>query len=270
MKLKLKACVISTLICLSGSMLVVSADTDKTVITDPIAENSTSAEAYYITKGDTFNKVTGLISSLPATTTGLTKDYYFRMDKTLTSNYFYHVRAYAESDRTLIGDYFVAKDDSCAWRLNTGKEAALIFGSAEKMMEKTEVVIYPSRIQMGSYGIIRVHVPGMLPYDIKATSLNETIAKVSDMNIDPQDLGTTDIVVDVKIGNEVRSFTKTVSIVNKQYASDRGSDGGSSRTTTHIGIGIGWGSGGWHHHHGHHGGVDIGIGIGWDDGGYWG
>lgn len=263
--------ILSALLCLSSITMVAAASNDKPVVTDPFAGNTVNVDEYYITKGSAFDKVTGLLASLPASVTGINRDYYFRMDKGLTGNYFYHVRAYDANTRVMLGEYFVAKDDSCAWRLDTGKEAELIYGNTDKLMEKVEVVIYPSKIPIDGYGIVRVHVPGMLPYDLKATSLNETVATISNkMNIEPKDLGTTDIVVEVKLGSNVKSFTQPISVVSKQTAtSRRDGDSGSGRTNIGIGIGIGWGGGGWHHHGGHHGGVDIGIGVGWNDGNYW-
>jgi DNA polymerase-3 subunit alpha (Gram-positive type) len=52
--------------------------------------------------------------------------------------------------------------------------------TAEKLMDKVEVVVYPKKIPLGSYGIIRVHVPGMVPYDVKATSLNTKVADITE------------------------------------------------------------------------------------------
>lgn len=131
----------------------------------------------------------------------------------------------------------------------------MIYGSAENLLKKTEIVVYPKKIALGSYGIIRVHVPGMLPYDIKLTSLNAKVAQISDkMNIVPVSAGKTDIVVDLKIGSATRTFTETVSIID---TADDGRDRGMSPSVG-IGIGVGWGSG-WHHG----GGIGIGVGPWW-------
>ncbi len=45
-----------------------------------------------------------------------------------------------------MGNYFVAKDESCAWKLQAGDDAALIYGNTEKLMDKVEVVVYPKKI----------------------------------------------------------------------------------------------------------------------------
>ena len=154
--------------------------------------------------------------------------------------------------------YFVAKDESCAWKLQAGDDAALIYGNAEKLMDKVEVVVYPKKIPLGSYGIIRVHVPGMVPYDVKATSLNTKVADITEkMNIHPMQAGKTDLVIDIKIGDTVRTVTKSITIVDEadRYTSEPSHSGPS----VGVGIGIGWG-GGWHHHGG---GIGIGVGPWW-------
>jgi|GEM_PF-353890 len=220
---------------------------------------NSNLDAYYITKGDTFDKVTALLESLPTALTSLSHqqgDYYWRMDKELTSDYFYHIRALSNVNDAVLGDFLVAKDDSCAWRLDTGKDAAMIYGSANKMMKKVEVYIYPEKIIMGGHGRLRLHIPGKLPYDIKLTSLNESVAKITEHNmIEPISYGKVDILVDLKIGDVVQSYKLRAKIVDRSYYEGRS----SSRPNIGVGIGIGWGGGGWHHHHG--GGVGIGIGI---------
>ena len=52
----------------------------------------------------------------------------------------------------------MAKDESNAWKLQNDQQASLIYGSAEKLMDKVEVVRLSAKIPLGSYGIIRVHV----------------------------------------------------------------------------------------------------------------
>ena len=116
--------------------------------------------------------ITALLQNLPSEASGLSGDYYFRIEKKLTHDYFYHVKAYDTNTHVQKGNYFFAKDESCVWRLDPTGDAVMIYGSAENLLKKTEIVVYPKKIALGSYGIIRVHVPGMLPYDIKLTSLN--------------------------------------------------------------------------------------------------
>lgn len=149
------------------------------VLTDPTV-NVKNLDDFYILKGSTYDKVTGLLQNLPSQTTGLVGSYYFRVDKNVVGDYFYHVKAYDTVSHVLIGNYFVAKDESCAWKLQAGDDASLIYGNTEKLMDKVEVVVYPKKIPLGSYGIIRVHVPGMIPYDVKATSLNTKVADITE------------------------------------------------------------------------------------------
>lgn len=123
-------------------------------------------------------------------------------------------------------------------------------------MDKVEVVVYPQKIPLGSYGIIRVHVPGMIPYDIKATSLNTKIADITEhMNIRPLEAGKVDLVVDVKIGDALRTVTKEITVVDE---ADRRESKSRNNPSVGVGIGIGWGSG-WHHG----GGIGIGVGPWW-------
>lgn len=97
----------------------------------------------------------------------------------------------------------------------------------------------------------------MIPYDVKATSLNTKIADITEkMNIHPLQAGKTDLVIDVKIGDTVRTVTKTLTIVDE--ADRHGSESSHSGPGVGVGIGIGWG-GGWHHH----GGIGIGVGPWW-------
>ncbi|WP_296828061.1 hypothetical protein [uncultured Megasphaera sp.] len=256
---------LSTL-CLSVSCLTALADgvpegspSEKlaaVVLTDPTV-NTKNLDNFYIMQGRTYDKVTGLLTALPPQTTGLTGSYYFRVDKQVVGDYFYHVKAYDTESHVLMGNYFVAKDESSAWRLQNDQKAALIYGSAEKMMDKVEVVVYPQKIPLGSYGIIRVHVPGMIPYEIKATSLNTKIADITEsMNIHPLQAGKVDLVVDVKVGDAVRTVTKEITVVDE--ADSRTSEKSRNNPSVGVGIGIGWGSGGYHG-----GGIGIGVGPWW-------
>lgn len=235
-----------------------SAKTENVVLTDPSVRIKNLSD-FYLLKGSTYDKVTGLLTSIPSSQSGLTGDYYFRVDKNVVGDYFYHVKAYATDSHRLIGNYFVAKDSSCAWKLAEGQDAALIYGSADKLLDKAEIVVYPKKIPLGSYGIIRVHVPGMVPYDIKVTSLDPDVVRISDkMNIHPRQAGKTDLVIDLKIGDTVKTITKTVTVIDQ-------SDKKVSRPSSHggpgvsVGVGVGWG-GGWHHHGG---GIGIGVGPWW-------
>ena len=91
----------------------------------------------------------------------------------------------------------------------------------------------------------------MIPYDIKATSLNAYVATISDkMNIVPAAVGTTSIVVDIKIGNAERTFTQDIAVVDTADTRDE------YRRSPNVSVGIGVG---WHHH----GGIGIGVGPWW-------
>ena len=252
-------------LCLTVSTMTVLADgvpegtqtgqSSAVILTDPTV-NMKNLSDFYILEGRTYEKVTGLLMALPPQTTGLTGDYYFRVDKQVVGDYFYHVKAYDTDSHVLKGNYFVAKDESSAWKLQNDQQASLIYGSAEKLMDKVEVVVYPQKIPLGSYGIIRVHVPGMIPYDIKATSLNTKIADITEhMNIRPLEAGKVDLVVDVKIGDSLRTVTKEITVVDE---ADRRESKSRNNPSVGVGIGIGWGSG-WHHG----GGIGIGVGPWW-------
>ncbi len=176
-----RICILTMLCCFSVIASSWAADAAEANLqpVDPSVQMK-KLDAYYITSGSTYNKITALLQSIPADKTGLDTNCYFRIDKNLTSSYFYHVNVYDTYTHRLKSSYFVAKDSSCVWRLYDKKDAELIFGNAEEMLKKTEVIVYPKRIPLGSYGIVRVHVPGMIPYDIKMTSLNANVATISE------------------------------------------------------------------------------------------
>mgnify|MGYP000691865873 FL=1 len=88
------------------------------VLTDPTV-NMKNLSDFYILEGRTYEKVTGLLMALPPQTTGLTGAYYFRVDKQVVGDYFYHVKAYDTDSHVLKGNYFVAKDESNAGSFRT-------------------------------------------------------------------------------------------------------------------------------------------------------
>lgn len=215
-------------------------------------------DAYYIVKGARYDETHDLLWSLPEAVTHVTPQSYMRLDKQLVGKYFYHVSIYDGTSHERQSHFFVAKDNSSVWQLADNQEAKLVYGTADTLLDKASVVIYPDRIALGSYGIIRVHIPGSLPYDIKVTSLNPAVAKISEkMNIIPVAAGKTDIVVDIKIGDTTKTFTKSIAVVDtadKTLNQDRGRD-----VPISVGIGIGWGDG-WYHRGG---GIGIGVGPWW-------
>jgi len=64
-----------------------------------------------------------------------------------------------------------------------------------------------------------------------------------------------DLVVDVKIGDALRTVTKEITVVDE---GDRRESKSRNNPSVGVGIGIGWGSG-WHHG----GGIGIGVGPWW-------
>lgn len=75
-------------------------------------------------------------------------------------------------------------------------------------MDKVEVVVYPQKIPLGSYGIIRVHVPGMIPYDIRRPASIRNCRYYGTYEYSSAGSGKVDLVVDVKIGDALRTVTK--------------------------------------------------------------
>lgn len=215
-------------------------------------------KAYYIVDGARFEETKDLLLSLPQAVTKANSQTYMRMDKQLVSDYFYHVSLYDGTTKERQSHFLVAKDESCVWLLDDTQEASLVYGTADKVLKKSSVLVYPEQLPLGSHGIVRVHIPGSIPYDIKLTSLNPAVAKISEkMNIIPVASGKTDIVVDIRVGNTMRTFTKSIRVVDtadKDLNRDRGRD-----VPISVGIGIGWGDG-WYHRGG---GIGIGVGPWW-------
>ena len=243
----------------AGSTTAAKTAPGRTAVTSQYA--SQASDAYFVTQGETFEKVKSLLESLAPAVTGMNKlnyPYGMRMDKTLTGDYFYHLQAYTKNDRKVFGDYLVAKDNSCAWRLEAEPEARLIYGNTEKLIKKANIYLLSSRIPKGgNVGEVRVRVPGPIPYDLRVTSLNQAVAKIDEnQHIVPVSYGKVDILADIKIGESTRSEKLRAYVVDKQQWEEERS------STSRPSIGIGIGIGGWHHHHG---GIDIGIGgVIWD------
>lgn len=227
------------------------------VSVDP-AVNSTNLEAYYITSGKKYDEIQALVLSLIAADGTADGSYDVRIDKNVVGDFFYHVSVYDKQTHERFRHFFVAKDKSCVWQLRDNEEAVLVYGTADELLKKASVVVYPKTIPLGSYGIIRVHIPGSIPYDIKVTSLNGSVASISDkMNIIPVKTGKTDIVVDVRVGQTTKTFTQSVKVVDT--ADERLNQNTGRDPSIGIGIGIGWG-GGWRHSGG---GIGIGMGPWW-------
>ena len=196
------------------------ADTAKaSVPTDPLAGHTGKIiDKYYLTKGSTYKDVTTLLQTIDSHRTSLdAKDrpYYFRVDKALTDKYFRRVRAYDEKTTEQIGDYLVAKDKSSVWRMDAPHEG-LIYGSAEKMMKKSRIIIYPRYLALGSKGLVALQTPGNVPYDLTAKSLNESVAKIGEDNsIIPVKTGQVDILADVTVGDIKETASRRISVVTQ-------------------------------------------------------
>lgn len=214
-------------------------------------------EDFYLTSGKKYDEISSAVLLLPQDVTKRIENTYIRIDKNLVSDYFYDVSLYDGTTHVRQSHFFVAKDKTSIWELPDGKDPALVYGTADEFLKKVKVVVYPTKIPLGSYGIIRIQVPGNMPYDIKLTSLNTSVASISDkLNIIPVKTGKTDIVIDLKIGNAAKTVTQTVQVIDTadgELNRDRGRD-----VPISVGIGIGWG-GGWHRG----GGIGIGVGPWW-------
>lgn len=189
-------------------------------IRDSLAEaDAKILEKFCLVKGGTYKKVTTCLQGLDKGATGLdpaSRPYYFRVDRELTDKFFRRVRAYDEKDKTQIGEYYVAKDLSSVWRLD-GAQPGMIAGSADKVMKKTRLQVYPRYLQLGEKGIVRLRTPGEVPYTLKVKSLDENVVSVDSSNqLIPQKLGRTDILVEAQVGDVKDSGTARVFVVTKE------------------------------------------------------
>lgn len=122
----------------AASAPAVAEHTQPVVITDP-AVHMKNTNKYYITSGRVYDTVTGTMEGISREKTRLPQDtgrYYYRVEKNLTGDYFYSVKAYDTDSHILIGSYFVAKDDSCVWKLQDNDDAILILGTPENFWKK--------------------------------------------------------------------------------------------------------------------------------------
>ena len=136
---------------------------------------------YYITSGKKLEKAVARLLYINPEETGLVPqiDYDYRMDKTLTGDYFYHVKAFRPGTSETAGDFLLAKDDSCIFRRIPGENRAeLLDGTTEKLLEKVE--IYPAyrKIPLDGVGKVLIRVPGNIPYNLTLTSLNENTLRI--------------------------------------------------------------------------------------------
>lgn len=208
-------------------------------------------DTYYVTKGPVIEKAEKLLLGLLQSKTGLEagKQYIYRMDKILTGNYFYHVKVFTpeNGDLVVVGDFLLAKDDSCAWRRYPGKKRTeLIAGTADKLLERVE--IYPAYSKIPAYGAgkVIIRMPGDVPYQMKLTSLNDSVATVnSEMNqVIGVSRGKVDVLVEVRVAGLVKAKKVRFRVIDDKDENDRG---WQKPFPIGIGIGIGIGNnrGGW-------------------------
>ena len=220
---------------------------------------------YYITEGKKLDQAVSRLLHINPEVTGLIPqiDYSYRMDKTLTGDYFYHVRAFPPNTSEATGDFLLAKDDSCIFRRIPGENRAeLLDGTTEKLLEKVE--IYPAyrKIPLDGVGKVLIRVPGSIPYNLTLTSLNENTLRIDTDDKGQQWVygatrGKADILAEVEIGGFTAGKTLRFTVMDEkdQVLEENRTSGGG--WPIGIGIGFGWGHG--RHHRGHGGGVVIGI-----------
>lgn len=210
---------------------------------------------YYVTSGSKLNKFVALLEGLPPDKTGLdaAQPYFYRMDKALTGNYFYHVKAFTPDMETLAGEYFMAKDNSCVFRrFPEDSGIDLLEGATDKLLKKVEICPASVIIPLKSSGKVLVRVPGNLPYDLTLTSLNENIATVTEENgqlsISGNARGYADILAEVEIGGYVKSEKLRFAVMDERdiaaYEARR-----AYYASLPVYIGADWGWWGHHHHH---------------------
>lgn len=187
---------------------------------DPMAgRDQKLIEKYYLIKGRTYEWTTELLKGLNPQLTGLPdkqEAYYLRLDKDLTDKYFRHIRAYDAATHEEKGDFYIAKDKSSVWRLD-GDKPGMIYGSAEKLLKKSRLIVYPRYLGLGNKGFVRIDVPGNVPLEVTAKSMDEAVAKVDDkLYIEPVATGKTNILVDYVIGDQKGTEARTLSVVTKE------------------------------------------------------
>ena len=177
-----------------------------------LAAKEKSLSQYYITSGKKLEKAISVLEGLAPEKTGLDaeKPYFYRMDKALSGNYFQHVKAFAPDMETLVGEYFMAKDNSCVFRrFPDDGSFELLEGTTEKLLKKVEIYRAGAIIPLNGNGRVLVRVPGNLPYDLTLTSLTENIATIKEENgqltITGNARGYADVLAEVEIGGYVKS-----------------------------------------------------------------
>ena len=272
--LSVLAAVLAVPVC-AGAAEIRKADSATTAYKDGAVVPATKAAAvrkaaqdkalsdYYITSGKKLDKAVARLLYINPEETGLDPqvDYSYRMDKALTGDYFYHVKAFLPGTSEAAGDFLLAKDDSCVFRrIPKENRTELLDGTTEKLLEKVE--IYPAyrKIPLDGVGKVLIRVPGSIPYNLALTSLNENTLRIDTDDKGQQWVygvarGKADILAEVEIGGFTTSKTLNFTVMDERDQARE--ENRSSGWPIGIGIGFGWGHG--RHHHGHGGGVVIGI-----------
>ena len=229
-----------------------------------LAAREKALSKYYITSGKKLDNAVALLTGLSSEKTGLNagQSYFYRMDKALTGPYFYHVKAFIPDTETLVGEYYLAKDNSCVFRRFADSESyELLEGTTEKLMKKVEIMPASAIIPLKSSGKVLVRIPGGLPYDLTLTSLTENTATINEANgqlsISGNARGYADILAEVEIGGYVKTQKLRFAVMDQRDIAAYE----ARRVYVPVYVGMGWGWGWWdhprHHHHGpprHHGG----------------
>lgn len=165
--------------------------------------------SYYITSGKKLDKAVALLQGISSMKTGLMdgETYSYRMDKVLTGDYFYHVKAFKKGTSDVVGDYLLAKDDSCVYRRFPGEDKVeLLQGSTDKLLERVEIYALYREVPIDGAGKVFIRVPGNIPFKLKLTSLNESIASVDSEKSQVKGLarGKVDVLTEVEIGGFIK------------------------------------------------------------------
>ena len=237
-----------------------------------LAAKEKALSQYYITSGKKLEKSVSILEGLSPQKTGLNagKPYFYRMDKALTGDYFQHVKAFTPDMETLVGEYFLAKDNSCVFRrFPDNGNFELLEGTTEKLLKKVGVYRANAIIPLKGNGKVLVRVPGNLPYDLRLTSLTENTATIKEENgqlsVSGNARGYADVLAEVEICGYVKTEKLRFAVMDERdiaYYEAR-------QVYVPVYVGWGWGWRWWddpphYHHHRpgppphHHGGPHHG------------
>lgn len=211
-----------------------------------LAAKEKSLSQYYITSGKKLDKAVSILEGLSPEKTGLNarQSYFYRMDKNLSGNYFQHVKAFTPDMETLVGEYFMAKDNSCVFRrFPEDGSFELLEGTTEKLLKKVDVYPVSAIIPLKSNGRVFVRVPGNLPYDLTLTSLTENTATIKEDNgqlsISGNARGYADILAEVEIGGYVKTEKLRFAVMDERDIAAY--EARQAYVPVYVGMGWGWG-----------------------------